>query len=169
MLKSAEDFLRLLNQRRFYLRVRFGPNEGPEASLPWPDGFDLSSLTIAHEKSGKPVFAGQDGVHLSISHCAGAIALAISRRPIGVDIESRGRLDERIVRRMFTGPEHHYLAADPALRDERFTELWTRKEALVKRSGDGTRGLIRRPEVLDDSAFVTFHFPTHVASVCAQR
>lgn len=59
---------------------------------------------------------------------------ACARGRIGVDVEMVRTVDPNLPRRVFSPAERRYLAAGG---DERFFELWTLKEALVKATGRG--------------------------------
>lgn len=98
---------------------------------------------IAFSEKGKPYFTEGD-LYFNISH-SGRIALcALSDRPIGVDIEplrkSFTEKEEGIARRFFTEEEQRLLAASFD-KGEIFTKIWVRKEALVKKSGEGASAL----------------------------
>lgn len=98
---------------------------------------------IAFSEKGKPFFT-EGELHFNISH-SGRIALcALSDRPIGADIEpikkEFTKREEDIARRFFTEEERRLLAAAPD-KGKAFTEIWVRKEALVKRSGEGASAL----------------------------
>ena len=77
-----------------------------------------------------------EGVDFSISHCKNAIAVAVSDRPVGVDVESFRHAEEALLRRTMNLEEQEQIrtAANPA---EAFTRLWTRKEAVLKLRGTG--------------------------------
>lgn len=77
-----------------------------------------------------------EGVCFNISHCKNAIAVVLSDRPVGVDVESFRHAEEALLRRTMNPEEQGEVraAADPA---EAFTRLWTRKEALLKLRGTG--------------------------------
>ena len=77
-----------------------------------------------------------EGVDFSISHCKNAIAVALSDRPVGVDVESFRHAEEPLLKRTMNPEEQAEVraAADPA---EAFTRLWTRKEAVLKLRGTG--------------------------------
>jgi len=77
-----------------------------------------------------------EGVDFSISHCKNAIAVVLSDRPVGVDVESFRHAEEPLLKRTMNPEEQEEVrtAADPA---EAFTHLWTRKEAVLKLRGTG--------------------------------
>ena len=77
-----------------------------------------------------------EGVDFSISHCKNAIAVVLSDRPVGVDVESFRHAEEALLRRTMNPEEQGEVCAaiDPA---EAFTRLWTRKEAVLKLRGTG--------------------------------
>jgi 4'-phosphopantetheinyl transferase len=78
--------------------------------------------------------------HLSISHSGDRVVLAVSDVPVGVDVE---RLDRKV--------DSTRLAKRVLLPEERdgietpldFLRAWTRKEAVVKATGEGTSVLPR--------------------------
>ena len=84
---------------------------------------------------GRPILTNPDGPHFSLSHTAGAIAVAVSALNIGVDVE-------RIVTRAGTLElaDHYFSpleAADVdarkgADRADRFFHYWTLKESYIK-------------------------------------
>ena len=82
--------------------------------------------------SGKRI----EGVDFSISHCKNAIAVALSDRPVGVDVESFRHAEEPLLKRTMNPDEQAEVraASDPA---ESFTCLWTKKEAVLKLRGTG--------------------------------
>ena len=77
-----------------------------------------------------------EGIDFSISHCKNAIAVVLSDRPVGVDVESFRHAENALLRRTMNPEEQEEVrtAADPA---EAFTRLWTRKEAVLKLRGTG--------------------------------
>ncbi|XGC80691.1 4'-phosphopantetheinyl transferase superfamily protein [Bdellovibrio bacteriovorus] len=62
--------------------------------------------------------------HISISHCQGAGIFVVSRFPIGVDVEVKERVTEKVVARISTAEE---LSNAPS-----FSSLWCAKEATFK-------------------------------------
>ncbi|HEU4395009.1 MAG TPA: 4'-phosphopantetheinyl transferase superfamily protein [Planctomycetota bacterium] len=84
------------------------------------------------------------GLHLSISHAAGAALCAVSEgTPVGADVESVENLgpDPLRVARVACSPrESADLEAAPATeRAARLLVLWTAKEAVAKAAGTGLR------------------------------
>ena len=77
-----------------------------------------------------------EGIDFSISHCKNAIAVVLSDRPVGVDVESFRHAEEPLLNRTMNPEEQEEVrtAADPA---EAFTRFWTRKEAVLKLRGTG--------------------------------
>ncbi|MEA4832229.1 hypothetical protein SDC9_160659 [bioreactor metagenome] len=116
----------------------------------------LSAPEFELSCKGKPYFPRETGVCFSVSHSRGFFAAAFSEscRDIGIDIEcfvSREKstdeqpamLDtrfERIAERFFSEGERKkiYSSNEP---DHEFIRVWTRKEAIVKCSGEGISGL----------------------------
>lgn len=81
---------------------------------------------------------------LSIAHCAGLVAVAISTaHPLGVDVEPLPGADRMglladLVPQVFAPAERPYLAGlDERARAECVIRYWTRKEAALKATGDG--------------------------------
>lgn len=102
----------------------------PPAALRWTPG-----------RYGKPELAPPwSGLHTSLSHEPGLIAVAISTaRLVGVDIQHLvpGLDPVGLSARFFPPDEAEYVAAgrDPSARADRFAQLWVRKEAVVKAAG----------------------------------
>ena len=72
---------------------------------------------------------------ISISHGGGALAVAISSRSVGIDLEPLfGDSDcEGIARRFFSDDElSRYLSTPKEARRETFLRIWTAKEAIFK-------------------------------------
>lgn len=76
-----------------------------------------------------------EAVEISLSHSGGALAVALSGSPVGIDIEPlSGEGDgARIADRFFDPAEREaYLAAPEEKRREAFLRIWTAKEAIFK-------------------------------------
>lgn len=99
--------------------------------------YGLSSLPqIAVAKNGKPYFPAHPEIHFSLSHCRKAVMAAVDASEIGCDIEEIQKdFSLELLDAAFSEREKRRILASPAPERE-LTALWTRKEAMVKRSGD---------------------------------
>jgi len=80
------------------------------------------------------------GIHLSLSHSGEAIAAAIAPFPVGIDLESTGRVRDwlALASHAFAPEEIERLLALPESdRQQLFYLYWTLKEAGGKRQGTG--------------------------------
>ena len=99
--------------------------------------YGLSDLPeFEYSKQGKPFLAGHPDIHFNLSHCRQAVACAVSDRPVGVDVESIGRDKPELVEHVMS-PREQQTIRSSARPQETFAILWTRKEALLKLTGEG--------------------------------
>ena len=92
----------------------------------------FGDTTIVYGEHGKPYLA--DGSrHFSLSHSERYVVCAVSDGEIGVDIEPISPIRPAVLRRCFTDEEQAWIGED----NERFTRLWTMKEAYMKMTGTG--------------------------------
>lgn len=94
-------------------------------------------LVFLQNAFGKPCLMGYPGFQFNVSHTRSAIAVALSNREIGIDLERVDKADLRISRRYFTSAESDWIEAGGAGADERFYTVWTRKESYIKWLGKG--------------------------------
>jgi 4'-phosphopantetheinyl transferase len=97
----------------------------------------FADLRMEKSEYGKPYLLHDTSIHFNISHTRSAIAAGFSDEPIGVDVERITRCDMRIAQRVFTKNECEYVFEDQKLQDERFFDIWTKKEAYMKWTGSG--------------------------------
>jgi 4'-phosphopantetheinyl transferase len=92
---------------------------------------------------GKPWVPALPDVHVSVSHSAGAAGVAVGRDgPVGLEVEVVGEYGmgelESLAACVLAPEERAHLARLPEpSRPRAFTTYWTRKEAVVKATGDG--------------------------------
>ncbi len=100
-----------------------------------------ATLEFAYTPRGKPYLQGAGLPHFNVSHSGNIALLAIcSNRPVGVDIEHLDRDVDfaALASRFFSAGECIALSALPAHRQKRaFLTGWTRKESILKATGDG--------------------------------
>ncbi len=110
-----------------------------------------SGLCITYGKNGKPSLADAPGLHFNLAHAEDLALLAVTRLgPVGVDLEHVRRLEDasQLVARFFSpGESAAYSRLEPQLQPAAFFNLWTRKEALLKATGEGIGELLNRVEV----------------------
>jgi 4'-phosphopantetheinyl transferase len=87
---------------------------------------------------GKPYFKDKDLPYFNISHAGSYVAIAISDKEVGIDIQDKRKQKEKdLAKRFYSKREHASVKADST--GDMFYRLWTRKEALGKCTGDGVR------------------------------
>ncbi|WP_100448680.1 4'-phosphopantetheinyl transferase family protein [Glycomyces xiaoerkulensis] len=84
---------------------------------------------------GKPRFRGLPEAHFNWSHDASVCVCAFASVPIGIDLQSRVPFDGGLFECIAAPGEER--VRDRLLRADDLSSLWTRKEALVKRTGRG--------------------------------
>ncbi len=122
-----------------------------------------NKLEFEKTENGKPYFKNFPDFNFNISHTNGAIAIAFSKTPIGVDIEKIRSHKTSVADRYFTDIEKAYLHSKRINTDRRFFEIWTKKEAYIK-----CHGLtIKHLKQTDTSHIHTFQKGEYVISVCS--
>ena len=145
------------------------------------DSLPLKALVYATNEYGKPYLEGIRG-YISLSHTKNAIAVAVSRREVGIDIESIVSLnrlgtpsdEQSLLTRTMSDEEQKEIreAVNPSVK---FTELWTRKEAVFKYLGIGIN-MEQMPNLLEDKLLrderlrlITTTKSDFVCSVCYEK
>ena len=162
ILRDKEDFI----IRHGMLRMLLGLYVGC-----YPSRLDLSM-----GPNGKPELHSHfetDGVHFNLSYSGDVVLYGFTGAcPIGVDVEQIQPIPhcERIARKTFSPAETESLMALPRkLRIDRFFDLWTRKEALLKAAGDGLRSSQKdRPHIVPRSDSSRFAQPAPPADTPAE-
>jgi len=161
---NLEDGLRNVSQQRREQALRFKYEQGRRLSvavylllkeaLSEQAGIDENPI-FEYGEHGKPFIVGHADWHFSLSHCREAAVCVVSRKPVGIDVESIGRYNESVAR--YAMSDEELAQIERADRPEvAFTRLWTMKESLLKLTGEGIND--RMKETLRDvppSAFTT--------------
>ncbi|MEX2264067.1 MAG: 4'-phosphopantetheinyl transferase superfamily protein [Bryobacteraceae bacterium] len=104
-------------------------------------GIPPQDLVFEYSAHGKPALEGRPDVSFNVSHSEQLVVCALTRGcGIGIDIEKvRPMPDlETIARHFFSLMEVESLKRlDPSDCTEAFFQCWTRKEALIKATGEG--------------------------------
>jgi len=111
-------------------------------------------LRFEHNAKGKPALVGTaagTGVQFNLTHSDSLMLVAVSSDvQVGVDVESIRSLPdaEELVARFFSCRERLKFKSLPQeQRDIAFFNLWTRKEAWLKATGEGISNLLDQVEV----------------------
>lgn len=93
-------------------------------------------------ENGKP-FAINADVFFSISHCNDMVVCAISKKPIGIDIEFLRDIELNVTRFACTEKDNAFIFETQNIDEQRkrFFKLWTAKEAFLKCYGKGISDL----------------------------
>ncbi len=100
-------------------------------------GGEHNEITLTRDAKGAFIIegTGEPGIHASLSHCPGALALMFARESrVGVDIEPERRVTRAVARRFFSSREFEETARGANPQGE-LTTRWTLKEAFAKASG----------------------------------
>lgn len=106
-------------------------------------GRPFAPSDYAYKESGQPTI--QNG-HISISHTEGYAACAISRQPVGIDVE-RGHTFSKAAAKRILSPQEE-LMSDSTNADELLSRIWTVKESFLKMTGEGIPGGMRTLELI---------------------
>ncbi len=124
-------------------------------------GYSLNELNFSLDENGKWTC---DKLHFSLAHTDGKVAVAVSDKPVGVDIESFSafeiRRTKQLSRKILCGEE-------TALNSSELLALWTQKESIFKCVG----GKAFSPNAIHTAEYPvrTFENGDYCISVCGSR
>ncbi|USS87159.1 4'-phosphopantetheinyl transferase superfamily protein [Fructilactobacillus cliffordii] len=150
MLKFKTGRLTDLQYQPYYRRFQIEDNQRKQKDLvgrillaklmDLPEDALLDDDEFTTIANGKPLFAKRTTA-FNISHSADLVLVAISDRPLGVDVEKVKPVQLKRLKRAFTVAELAYLEKLPAARQSlTMLRLWTVKEAVLKETGAGLPG-----------------------------
>jgi 4'-phosphopantetheinyl transferase len=116
------------------------------------------SLRFSYGPNGKPELTPGEGaqcagspLHFNLAHSEGVGVLAVTQSgPVGVDVEQVRSLPEfkELVDQFFSAREAaEFTRLEREQQPAAFFNLWTRKEALLKATGEGIGRLLNQVEV----------------------
>lgn len=109
-----------------------------------------NQLIIKCDGNGKPFIASDPQYNFNISHtkCFVLCSIVKSGR-VGVDVEKIGSVHWEVVERCFNEEEKGYvLGLDDKINNQRFFEVWTKKEAYIKFLGKGIDNSLNKIDTL---------------------
>lgn len=115
-------------------------------------GLPSAAIRLGVGPHKKPFLADDPTLHFSLAHTREWVLLALATNPLGVDVE---HVDPAfpfadILFASFSAAEQAVIGQAPEARRQ-FYQLWTRKEALVKATGQGLDDTLPTLPVLDGS------------------
>lgn len=126
--------------------------------------FGATVPPLAREASGKPYFDAVGAPHFSLSHDGSVVACVLNTdAPVGLDVclvrtdaFVRGAY-RHVLRRVYTEMEQREVeeGEDDAARAFRFFCIWSQKEAVTKRTGEGLFGMPPLSKTQPDTSGVT--------------
>lgn len=129
-------------------------------------------LILKKGKYGKPYIENDKCFHFNLSHTDCAVVVAVSDEEVGVDVEKIKRVDLKVSNRFFSNAEKEFINLTPERTNNRFFEIWTRKEAYVKCSGKGFHLPFDSFNVLEDKIserIKSIYIDGYVISVCGEN
>jgi len=101
-------------------------------------GIVIDDIYFEYNKYNKPYIKSLELLYFNISYSDNLVACAISKSPVGLDIESFILRRSSLGRRFFSSEEVKYLHSDDEESSRnRFYEIWCCKEAYLKMLGIG--------------------------------
>lgn len=91
-----------------------------------------------YSPDGKPYIEGHPEIHFNISHSKTVALLTVANEPVGADIEVIRAVSQDLVEYTMSDDEVKSITSANDF-SETFFEIWTKKEALLKLTGEGLR------------------------------
>ena len=89
-------------------------------------------------EGGKPVIKGHHEIHFNFSHSGKVALCAIDSQPVGADVETPRKITPSLIAYTMNDAEQALIASAPESLTA-FLALWTKKEAVLKLTGEGIR------------------------------
>jgi 4'-phosphopantetheinyl transferase len=107
-------------------------------------GCHPAALEFSRGIFGKPVLAGRSSrsrISFNLSHSEAVAVIAVSvDADLGIDVERKKRIQDwqSVARRFFSARENaELMSLQESARLDAFYDVWTRKEAIIKATGEG--------------------------------
>lgn len=91
-----------------------------------------SQATIAYHSTGRPFLKSNKQIKISISHTADIYAISFSTFAHGIDVEHYSETAFKVKRMFVNDIERGWLEKDETPIIEKYTQLWSAKEAIYK-------------------------------------
>jgi len=102
------------------------------------------SLSFYKYEGGKPFLQNYPNIDFNLSHTKNMVMCGITENgKIGVDVEHIRTIHKNVADKVYSDFEIQYINEIPELKENRFFEIWTKKEAYTKYIGTGLRNNIK--------------------------
>ena len=124
---------------------------------------------FSYTPEGKPFIVEHPDIHFSFSHSGNVALCALSNQPVGADVEVPRKITPSLVSYTMNDLELEQInaSANPAMQ---FLCFWTRKEALLKLTGEGIRNNMKNVlEETDNYSFETIQSGKYIYSIAKYK
>lgn len=100
--------------------------------------FDIKvkDMIFSTDSNGKPYLCNFENIHFNLSHSGDYVVCVVSDKPVGIDIQKIVNVEDLLIRRVCSEEEYKTIIESKDINNE-FTKLWTQKEAVLKKTGQG--------------------------------
>ena len=108
--------------------------------------YGFSARNVTTDNNGKLLC---DGIYFNISHSGEYVLCAVSKTPVGCDLEKAENAPFEISDSVFLPSERKYINEGQNIEDKtrRFFRLWTMKESYIKMTGEGLIASLQSIEI----------------------
>ena len=99
----------------------------------------VGSYTVEYVAHEKPKLISDKGLYFNVSHSGDYVALALSDKEVGCDIQEIRPYSPRVAKRNYSERETQFIE-DSENKDKSFIRLWALKESILKFTGQGISG-----------------------------
>lgn len=132
-------------------------------------GISIESLEFINGCFGKPEFKHDKKIYFNISHTRSHILCSISlTSELGADVEKVANPPYEVMEIAFHQSERDYInSIDAYAKEERFYEVWTKKESYLKKIGTGLIDSMAEINTLElENNFYSYKYSDYMCSVC---
>lgn len=190
-LPDPKEYPELLNglwEERKQKTMRYLQPEGRKQSL--AAGLLLKAVLFRHGaaqtelrtgKNGKPEM---EGICFNLSHSDELVICAVSKKPVGCDVEKIKKLPKHVAERFFCESEcRHLKSVTKEQQSTEFFRIWTMKESYMKMTGEGMslplsqfemvfeegKVMVRRDGKVLPCFIREYEMPDYKVTVCAKE
>ena len=99
----------------------------------------IEEYTVEYNSNEKPILISENTMYFNISHSGDYVALALSDKEVGCDIQEIRPYNPKVAKRNYSKNETDFIEKSHN-KDESFIRLWALKESVLKFTGMGISG-----------------------------